>query len=311
MYTTIQRYVISCKSCHVNKRHSQKYGHLPPKLVITTPRKVLCVDLIGTYTIKGKDSLGIDFMCLTIIDPATSWFKRVELPTVAQETTVPPMGTGKKVTFSKNTKVAEPYFDKFSAQISNLVYKTWFSRYPRCQYNIYNNSKFKRHFQSLCNTDGIKHKLTSVKNPQANATLERIHAVLRNMLHTSELNIAKTVKASDIDIFLSDTAWAVCSTCHTVLKASPGAAIFGQDMLFDIPFIADWQKIGEHRQRLKDLNNALENKGRIDYDYKVGQKVLLRKKGISATQSAGGIRSLGSLRQFIQMEQSWFNVEIK
>ncbi len=51
-------------------------------------------------------------------------------------------------------------------------------------------------------------------------------------------------------------------------------------MLFDIPFIADWQKIGEHRQQLTDLNNARENKGRIDYDYKVGQKVLLRKEGI-------------------------------
>jgi hypothetical protein len=51
-------------------------------------------------------------------------------------------------------------------------------------------------------------------------------------------------------------------------------------MLFDIPFIANWQKIGERRQRLTDLNNACENEGRIDYDYKVGQKVLLRKDGI-------------------------------
>ncbi len=51
-------------------------------------------------------------------------------------------------------------------------------------------------------------------------------------------------------------------------------------MLFDIPFIADWQKIGEHGQRLTDLNNAHENEGEIDYDYKVGQKVLLRKEGI-------------------------------
>jgi hypothetical protein len=100
------------------------------------------------------------------------------------------------------------------------------------------------------------------------------------MLHTSELDMAEMVKPSDIDVFLSDAAWAVRSTYHTVLKASPGAAIFGQDILFDIPFIADWQKIGEHRQQLKDLNNAHENEGRIDYDYKVGQKVLLRKEGI-------------------------------
>ncbi len=77
--------------------------------------------------------------------------------------------------------------------------------------------------------------------------------------------MAELVKTSDIDVFLS--AWAVCSTYHTVVKASPGAAIFGQDMLFDIPFIADWQKIGEFRQQLTDLSNARENKGRIDYDY--------------------------------------------
>ncbi len=51
-------------------------------------------------------------------------------------------------------------------------------------------------------------------------------------------------------------------------------------MLFDIPFIADWQKIGEHRQQRIDLNNAHENKGRIDYDYKVGPKVLVKKEGI-------------------------------
>ncbi len=55
--------------------------------------------------------------------------------------------------------------------------------------------------------------------------------------------MAKSVKASGIDIFLSNAAWAICSTLHTVLKASPDAAKFGQDMLFDILSIADWKKI--------------------------------------------------------------------
>jgi hypothetical protein len=96
------------------------------------PWKALCVDLIGPYTLKGKDSSSIDFRCLTVMDPATSWFEIVELPTVAQEMTVPPAGKGKKVTFAKNTKIAEPYFDKSFGQIINLVYKTWFSIYPRC-----------------------------------------------------------------------------------------------------------------------------------------------------------------------------------
>jgi hypothetical protein len=94
-----------------------------------------------------------------------------------------------------------------------------------------------------CDTYGIKRKPTSAKNPQANAILEYIHAVLENMLCTSKLDMAESVKASDIDGFLSDATWAIRSTYHTVLKASPGAAIFGRDMLFDIPFIADWHKL--------------------------------------------------------------------
>ncbi len=51
-------------------------------------------------------------------------------------------------------------------------------------------------------------------------------------------------------------------------------------MLFDTPFIADWKKIGEHRQLLTDCNTDRENEGRIDYDYQVGQKVLVRNDDI-------------------------------
>jgi hypothetical protein len=39
-----------------------------------------------------------------MIDPATSWFEIVELPTVDLETTVPPVGKGKKATFAKKHK---------------------------------------------------------------------------------------------------------------------------------------------------------------------------------------------------------------
>jgi hypothetical protein len=59
-------------------------------------------------------------MCLTMIDPTTSWFEIVELLTVNLVMTVPPMGKGNKVTSSENTTVAETTFDKSSAQISNV-----------------------------------------------------------------------------------------------------------------------------------------------------------------------------------------------
>jgi hypothetical protein len=64
------------------------------------------------------------------------------------------------------------------------------------------------------------------------------------------------------------------------IKGSPGAAIFGRDMLFDVPFIADWKQIGENRQHGTDHNNDNKNKKRVDYDYKVGDKILIHKVGI-------------------------------
>jgi len=276
MRTTIRSYVKKCRSCQVNKRRKLKYGKLPTKLVITTPWEALCVDLIGPYTLKGKDGSQIDFMCLTMIDPASSWFEMVELPVME---TITPIVNKKGTKTHEITK--ENYFDKTSTMISHLVNKTWFSRYPRCQNIIYDNgSEFKLHFEALCDSYGIKRKPTSVKNPQANAILERVHQVIMTMLRTAEVDMADSVTPSDIDTFLTNASWAIRSTYHTVLKASPGAAIFGRHMLFDIPYIADWNKIGDYRQRQTDLNTARENKQRVDYDYKVGDRVLIRKDGI-------------------------------
>ncbi len=116
MRTNIRRYVKSCRSCQVNKRHSLRYGHVPHKLVIMTPWRALCVDLVDPYTLNGKDGSSIDFMCLTMIDRATSWFEIVELPAV--RVTVPRAGKGKKATCLDYTNNAE-IFDKTSAQISN------------------------------------------------------------------------------------------------------------------------------------------------------------------------------------------------
>ncbi|KAL3759593.1 hypothetical protein ACHAWU_009740 [Discostella pseudostelligera] len=213
--------------------------------------------------------------------PATSWFEVVELPVVQYAQTTPIRGKGKSTVTSDYTNDKQAYFDKSSSQISQLVYNTWLCRYPRCQQIIYDNgSEFKLHFAALCDSYGIKRKPTSVKNPQANAILERVHQVLMNMLRTAELDMADSVDPKDISTFLNDAAWAIRSTYHTVLKASPGAAIFGRDMLFDIPYLADWHKIGEYRQKLTDQNTLRENKSRVDYDYQVNEKVLIAKDGI-------------------------------
>ncbi len=212
-------------------------------------------------------------MVLTMIGPTSSWFKIAELPVVER--------LHWQTVNGKELLIADEIFDKTSERIAKLVNKTWLCRYPRCCHLIYNNrSEFKLHFEYLCESYGITRKPTTVKNPRANGILERVHQVLGQMLRTAELDMADSVTPNDVNVFLDNAAWAIHSTYHTVLEASPGAAIFGWDMLFDILFVADWRKIGERRQSLTNRGNQHKNAKRIDYDYKVRDKVLVIKEGI-------------------------------
>jgi len=53
-------------------------------------------------------------------------------------------------------------------------------------------------------------------------------------------------------------------------------------MLFNIPFVADWNKNGDYMQSQTDCSNKHENNKRVDVDndYKVGDKVLIHQDGI-------------------------------
>ena len=139
---------------------------------------------------------------------------------------------------------------------------------------IYDNgSEFKLHFKELCDSCRLKRKQTTVKNPQVNALLEHMHGVLADMMQTSGIDMFQTVDPDDIDAFLTNAAWAIRATHHTVLQSSPGTAIFGRDMLFDIPYIADWNAIGRRRQTAVNCDAERMNKKRLDHDYTIGQKV--------------------------------------
>jgi hypothetical protein len=51
-------------------------------------------------------------------------------------------------------------------------------------------------------------------------------------------------------------------------------------MLFDIPFVANWNIIGNYRQRQTNLNTSHIYSMRVDYDHNVGDKVLVKQDGI-------------------------------
>jgi hypothetical protein len=84
------------------------------------------------------------------------------------------------------------------------------------------------------------------------------------------------------------SAWAIRSTYHTTLQATPCQLMFDRDMIHNIAFRANWERIQKRKQDIINKSNQKENKSQIPYEFKVGDHVLLETPGI--------LRKLSTLR---------------
>ena len=250
MRDQITTYVQTCPTCQRNKRKVKKYGWLPPKEAEASPWDKMCIDLIGPYTIRRKGKNDLICKCVTMIDPATGWFE------------------------------IHQYNDKRSITVANIAEQEWFSRYPwPTQVTYDRGSEFiGKDFQSMIKNDyGIKGKPITVRNPQANAIVERVHQVIGNIIRTFELESNYLDEDDPWKGILSATAFAVRSTFHTSLQSTPGQLVFGRDMIFNIQHTANWEYIKQRKQKIINLNNKRENAKRQQHVYRVGDKVLLNR----------------------------------
>jgi hypothetical protein len=83
-------------------------------------------------------------------------------------------------------------------------------------------------------------------------------------------------------------------------------------MLFNIPSIANWNKIGDHnRQSLTDRNDLHKNKHSIDYDYKVRDNILIVKDGILCKAESKFSKDPctdGTIRVQCGRKSEWINI---
>jgi len=75
--------------------------------------------------------------------------------------------------------------------------------------------------------------------------------------------------------YLDHVAWALRSTIHTTLKATPAQLVFGRDMVLPISFEADWEAMRAAKQKQIHEDNIKENKKRIRHEYKPGDEILV------------------------------------
>ena len=132
-------------------------------------------------------------------------------------------------------------------------------------------------FSKMCqNYYGLKRKPITTRNPQYNAIIERIHQTIGNIIRT--FDVSNIVNKNIWSGILAATMFAVRATYHTTLQASPMQLVFVRDAILNIKHVSDLEHTRQRKQLRINCNNKHENMLRNNHQYKVGDKILVKRK---------------------------------
>ena len=170
------------------------------KDVETEPWKDIALDLAGPWkaTINEQE---VEFFTFTIIDVFTGWVEII------------------------------PMKEKKMEVIRDLLVQNWLRRHPRPSRCIFDaGSEFDNEEMSKCLTTWfIKPEPVTVKNPRANAIVERMHRVLGDMLRCQLANLHP--KENVVAELTSAAAFGIRATVHGTTKFTPAQLVFGKDLI--------------------------------------------------------------------------------
>ena len=171
-----------------------------------------------------------------------------------------------------------PIHNKTSEHVAKRLDMTWFCRCPRCKEITHDNGGefIGEPFQEMLHSYGIKSTPTTVKNPQANAIVERLHLTLADVLRMSVFEGDNWWL--EVEHTLQSIAWAFRTTVPSTLPHSPGSLAFNYDMIMQTKVKVDWELIKKLKWTNMMKNNTKENSQRTNHQHAVGDSVLIIKK---------------------------------
>ena len=230
-----------------------KYGHVPPKQIRhLQPWEEEAVDMIGPWRIT-INNFEYQFRALTCIDTI------IGLPEVI------------------------PLDNATSSSVAIAFEDNWLSRYPaQLRYLHDNGNEFLGpSFSSMLFKNKIKSVPTTVKNPQENAIVERMHQSISTMIAISQRE-NPPLKYEDVSNLVlrkyMAAQYAIRATINMTLKHTPGELAFGRDMILPIPSKVNWEYLFQNKQNVISQTNVKENLSRKQFNYKVGQRILILNK---------------------------------
>ena len=174
---------------------------MSPKDPETEPWKDVAVDFSGPWKAKINHNI-VNFFALTMIDVFTSWVEII------------------------------PIHVKTGQNIRDLIEQEWLRRYPRPSRIIFDaGSEFDNQwFYVLMRKWHIKPEPITIKNPRANAIIERMHGIMGNMIR---VQLTKRHEHEDpVCDLLSAAAYGIRATVHGTTGFSPAQLAFSKDMIW-------------------------------------------------------------------------------
>ena len=126
----------------------------------------------------------------------------------------------------------------------------------------------------------IKPVLTSVKNPKADAPVERLDKVMLNMLVTKNLENKVFDYIYPWGETLSYIACEIRASYHSTIMATTGQAVFDRYMLFNLTSVVHWRVVTAANQRQVDIDNVREKAKRVTHEYDIDDQVYMEMTGI-------------------------------
>jgi hypothetical protein len=133
---------------------------------------------------------------------------------------------------------------------------------------------------------GLTEKVGTVYNPQSNGIIEQVHQMIADTLRTLELEKQELDGKDPWMPFLQAASFAVRSTYHTTLRATPTQQVFRRANMLPIKFKVNWTEIQQRRLQEVQQNNKSKNMKRIPHNYKVGDRVSKTRPGIQPKLSS-------------------------
>ena len=122
--------------------------------------------------------------------------------------------------------------------------------------------------------------MTIVKNPQANALVERLHQVILNMLVIKDLDNKISDHVDTWGETLAPIAWVIIDSYRHTTMVTAVQALFFRDIMFNLASAVDWRVVTTAKQRQVDIYNVRENARRVTHDYAIGDQVYVEMIGV-------------------------------